>query len=52
MWKGSMLHSCNFAGILLGYCVITNVQKISKAVVNNFRVPCAVKTFILIIIDL
>ena len=52
IWKGSELYSCNFAGIVLGYCVITNVLKISEAVVNNFRRTYAVKTSILIIIDL
>ena len=52
IWKGSRLHSCNFVGIVLGYCIITNVLKISKAVVNNFRRTYAVKTSILIIIDL
>ena len=44
IWKGSRLHSCNFAGIVLGYCVITNVLKISEAVVNNFRRTYTVKT--------
>ena len=52
IWKGSRLHSCNFAGIVLGYCVITNVLKISEAVVNNFWRTYAVKTFIWNIIDL
>ena len=52
IWKGSKLYSCNFADIVLGYCVIANVLKISEAVVNNFRRTYAVKTSILIIIDL
>ena len=46
IWKGSKLYSCNFADIVLGYCVITNVLKISEAVVNNFRRTYAVKTYI------
>ena len=52
IWKGSKLYSCNFAGIVLRYCAITNVLKISEAVVNNFRRTYAVKTSILTITDL